>query len=47
MGPSKDKREEAADIRRQDRARIVRAKEDADRRAKAAEDKAKRKGGTK
>jgi hypothetical protein len=45
MGPSKDRREEAADIRRQDRARQVLAAQEAKRRAdEAAAKAAKRKG---
>lgn len=39
MGPSKARRDEAADIRRQERARQARAQEEADRRAEEAERK--------
>jgi hypothetical protein len=45
MGPSKDKREEAADLRRQQRARDAQAAEEAARRAREAEAKAEE-GGT-
>lgn len=45
MGPSKDRREDGADLRRQERARQVRAQEEAERRAAEAERKAAEKGG--